>query len=170
MLKDRLHRRSACLNGIPEPDIALEYHLTPFRSRILSLEDDSIDNNNEANETVRTNAEGDSKVEILQETLAKSTSQECHHITYRAILLSKHSRASYPTQPAESNQRRRREGSLPLATDVVSLVGHDRGNTAVRSGTDKEDAKVAYARWRGPSQYRKTNETEAGKTEEDRSP
>jgi hypothetical protein len=57
---------ATCLNGIPEPDITLEHHFTPVSSRILSLEHQSVDNHNEANQTVCTNAKGNSEVEVLQ--------------------------------------------------------------------------------------------------------
>lgn len=53
------------LNGVPELRITLKHILASIRPRILSFEDHRIDNHNQANQTVRSNAEGNSKIEIL---------------------------------------------------------------------------------------------------------
>jgi hypothetical protein len=62
---------ATCLNGIPEPGITLKYDFAPIRSRILSLEHQSIDDHNETNQTICANAEGNSEVEVLQYTLVR---------------------------------------------------------------------------------------------------
>jgi len=59
--------RETYLDGIPEPSIALKYHLAPVSSRVLSLKDHSVHNHNETNQTVRTNAESNPEVEILED-------------------------------------------------------------------------------------------------------
>lgn len=47
------------------------------------------------------------------------------------------------TDTAEANQGRATEGSLPLAADVIRLVGHGGWDVGVCSGRDEEDTKVA---------------------------
>ena len=49
--------------------------------------------------------------------------------------------------PAESDKHRRAEGALPLAADVVGLVGEGGWDIGVCACGDEEDAEVACG-WR----------------------
>jgi len=50
------------------------------------------------------------------------------------------------THAAEADEGSAREGTLPLAADVIGLVRHDSGDVGVGAGRDEEDAKVADGR------------------------
>lgn len=58
------------LDGIPKVNITFEHHLAPVCPCVLSLEDHGVDNNNETDQAVRSNAERDSKVKILHKQSA----------------------------------------------------------------------------------------------------
>lgn len=68
-----------CLNGVPEVDIAFEHNLALVRPCVLSLEDHGVDNDDEADQAVRSNAERDSKVKILQIQSASNSSHKRKH-------------------------------------------------------------------------------------------
>ena len=69
----------------------------------------------------------------------------------RLVLLTEDQTASNTTDTAEPDHGGAAKGTLPLAAEVVGLVGHDSGDVAVGAGGDEEDTKVADSVVRVPS-------------------
>jgi hypothetical protein len=68
--------------------------------------------------------------------------------------------SSNTSNTTHTNQRRRAECTLPLSTDVVGLVRHDRGHVAIRSRSCEEDSEVPDARALVETHDRNTNDTQ----------
>ena len=59
---------------------------------------------------------------------------------------------------AETDEAGGAEGSFPLTTDVVGLVGHDGRDVCVDPGCDEEDTEVAHRVLLGETHERETDE------------
>jgi hypothetical protein len=80
----------------------------------------------------------------------------------RGILLSEHQGPDNATHASETDERRTAECTFPVSSNVVSLIGHARGDVGVGSGADEEDAEVADADVVGPADERETGDCDDG--------
>lgn len=76
------------------------------------------------------------------------------------VLTSENQTASNAANAAKSDQRGTAESTLPLAANVVGLVGHDLWDVAVGASTGEKDAKVASSHAVGPAHNGQTNDCE----------
>lgn len=81
-------------------------------------------------------------------------------VVLRRILGAENQAASNTSNASETNQGRRTEGSLPLATNVIRLVCHGSGYVAVCSGRRQEDTKVANTGTLRPAHDGQTNQAQ----------
>lgn len=86
----------------------------------------------------------------------------------RSVLESENQAACDTTDTTETDQGRTAEGALPLATDVVGLVGHGGRDVRVGTSGDQEDGEVADARRTGEAHDGKTDQTQNHVEDDDR--
>ena len=84
-----------------------------------------------------------------------------------AVLLAEDCGPDNATDATHADQRRGAEGALPLAPDVVCLIGKDAGHVGVAGDGREEDAKVAHAVVFCESQEREADDAQEGVEEDE---
>ena len=110
--------RIHALYSIPKIHIALKNLLPPIRLLVLPPEVNGVDHNNNSNQHV-----------ARQYTVNT-------RVISRLILRAEDERPSNTANPTKSDHRSGTEGTLPVAADVVGLVSHTGGNTALSRSAD----------------------------------
>lgn len=114
-------------NGIPKTRLPLQHLLPPIRPRILPPKVPRIDTNQHRNQPITSHARPNTRLII------------------RLILGTENQTPSNPTQSSKPNQRRARESTLPLPTDIIRLIRHASRDRTTGSTADKECAEESRA-------------------------
>lgn len=107
-----------------------------------------------------------------QDNVEQCARNACVHarlISSKFVLFSEHKTATNTTDASKADKCGAAKCSLPLAADVIGLEGHDSRDVAVRTGRDKEDAKVSYSSLGVPPHNGQANEAKHHVTNDNRS-
>lgn len=120
-------------NSVAEMWVILQHNLTAIGASILSFKDERVDAHSHDDEQIAGNARPDTRSVAW------------------GVLVAEDGAAGNTTNATEPDQGGRGKCSLPLTSDVVSLISHNSRHATVTSRADEESAKVANARAAMPS-------------------